>query len=1127
MKKIFAFILATIMVMSLVPASVFAAISNDKGCPNVHTVKNCEYTEIGKVDATCTDPSYTLYTCEKCGKQFADNFGTKAAGHKWVDATDKNHPKTEADCSKEADGKVYQKCTSCGQAQYNTIKFSHKWVEVSGYGCTTVYKCSVCDKEKTDSHNWQFTEVLTEPEWTNGKYVPGTALFTCKECKDTKTVEILDVECKHNLMKGLTLVKAAVEDTCTEVGYYAVYKCDDCGQLFKLVSKDNYEEIAKVDNAKLDTIQGHTVKAGTEKTVGCTYSYTCATCKQTITEDKHPDAYVETTGAVEATCTTWGYKYLLCRACGKNWVDQTNPTGHKTVTLEVAATCASEGGVYTLCCNKNCSGYTKNGISKTENKVVYDHIVAEVTIPKNDNHKPYVLLNGKKVYDAKDLPDGGCEQAAIYVWQCDNNCGLYFVLDQRPATGHNMALKTEFRNCVAKDSLGAYKLRTVIKCTKCSTDVTLSDVDVINDTVMFSSLDEAKFCHGIKLKTTDAKGKVTYIDRGGHTFVKNDTLSFAGNCTIAAYDVYLCTGCGQNVYVTVGTTNHITGKHVEGKAATCTETGIIAHDICALCNKPFTTENGKQTTLTTTVINKHGSTLTIKDTNCSKVNYYECTKCHVTFADDKAATPYTVPTDAHAWKNINVGNEATCKIDGVVNVRYCTNCKKLEANRNYRNTRTNELVVIELLAETEIFEGKKKTVTLDGKTLTIEANGTVKSNDTNKKTLAYSKLDHTDPKTGDSTISRLSASTGNADHDKVTFNNMNCSFCDHEYLTDYIPGGGHVNAAGQTLTTKCSNANVKDRVCVVCEQTIAIKHNYTTPEVVPATCVDEGYTIKYCKDCGIRTVSDIKGIDKNNHADPIDVEVNYAQNGYKQGKRPCAACGYKGEATTMKDKGLEVLVSCTVNGTNSGKATKGSIITVTLDLASLNGVDVWGIKVPLVFDPEVVEYVGAEFNKSSKFNVIQMAVEQTFVDDSDPKKPVTRKSGAIEIIAQANNADVNVKGSQKLVTLTFKVISSTSATAPFIVGEITGKYSHNFTYDIIDENGNQVTAFKNDYNYVLVEVEAFGDVDGDGILTMSDALALYTLILFDEYDVAADCNSDGKVDAADLQILYNALTGAN
>ena len=73
MKKIFAFVLASLMVLSLVPASAFAAISVDTPCPTIHTVANCDAVIIGSQEADCANPGYTRFQCTKCGEQFLGN----------------------------------------------------------------------------------------------------------------------------------------------------------------------------------------------------------------------------------------------------------------------------------------------------------------------------------------------------------------------------------------------------------------------------------------------------------------------------------------------------------------------------------------------------------------------------------------------------------------------------------------------------------------------------------------------------------------------------------------------------------------------------------------------------------------------------------------------------------------------------------------------------------------------------------------------------------------------------------------------------------------------------------------------------------------------------------------------
>ncbi len=1134
MKKIFAFILATIMVMSLVPASVFAAITNDTGCPTVHTVKNCEYTELGEVAATCTDPSYTAYKCNKCGKQFADNFGSKAAGHKWVDNSNTSDRKNVAvNCATKTDGKNYEKCSVCKETRVRTTKWedSHKFVEISGIGCEKVFECSICKTQKTDEHTWEFTKVTLEPKWEAGKYVAGEALFTCKDCKDTKTVQILDVACK---CKSKSLVKAAVDATCTEDGSYAIYKCDDCHKLYILKDK-TYVEIDKIDSKDvvIPNKGGHVVKDGTKKVSGCDITYTCNTCKATVTEKDHQDVEAQHNFASKPTCTTMGYEYLLCRTCGEYWVTPIAATGHKTVTKTVAATCATPGATYTLCCNENCSSVAQTNIVEVKDGKTYNKIVKTEVIPTNDNHKPFVMYNGKPVYDAKELPDATCEMGVVYVWTCENGCATYFEVDQRPAAGHKMELTVESHNCAkATTTLAAWTTRVALKCSACGV-TTNTDYVNANSQVMFSSKEEAEVFHGIAFKNTDANGKVTYSYRDGKSAdsLGKPVASSVGNCTIPSYDVYSCPTCGNAVYVNTGIQGHVKAKDVAGVAAKCDKTGTVAHSVCALCNAAYVQNaDGSQTTLKTTVINKCASTLVEKTTNCSKVTYWQCTKCNKTYTDNTASTAYTVVDDAHAWKDIVAGTIATCNQAGVANVKYCTACKTLEVNRVYKNTRTNAIETIKLAETDAKFEGKKITVTLtNGAELVIEANGTVKDNKANNATLAIAKLEHTTP-AGVSTIKLVDESEGKADHTKVGYDQYICEYCAYEYLTSYSPAtGGHVNAAGEILTTKCDNASVKDRVCVVCDKTISIAHNYTKAETVPATCVDEGYTIKFCEDCGIRSVTNIIGIDKDNHADPVSVVVNYAQNGYKSGKQPCAACGYKGEAASMKDKGIEVLVSYDVNGEADAYATMGSIITVTLDLGSLNGVNVWGLDFALQYNPEALEYIAdaTAFNQDSKFNTrLATDVEQEIMDRQTGKM-VTVKAGIVRIAASADNAHVAVKGNQNLVTLQFKVISTAYSAAQISVGNVDDFLGFNsYTADFIDETGKAVASFKNGANSVSIELAQIFDMDDNGTLNMNDALAIYTLILFNEYDVAADINADGKIDAEDLRVFYAILTGA-
>ena len=85
-KKIFAMFLAVLMVVSMLPTSVFAA-----GCPGKgnHTALNCDNTVLGVTEPTCKVPGFTAYKCNDCGEEFHDNVTPATGAHTYVDAPDK------------------------------------------------------------------------------------------------------------------------------------------------------------------------------------------------------------------------------------------------------------------------------------------------------------------------------------------------------------------------------------------------------------------------------------------------------------------------------------------------------------------------------------------------------------------------------------------------------------------------------------------------------------------------------------------------------------------------------------------------------------------------------------------------------------------------------------------------------------------------------------------------------------------------------------------------------------------------------------------------------------------------------------------------------------------------------
>ena len=419
MKKIFAFILASIMILSLVPASAFAAITN---CPKEHTLDNCEYTEIKTVPATCTTNGYVLYACDACGAQFVGEI-TEADGHIWTpNNNNTNRQNVDPVCAKKAadckDGIRYVKCIVCDKAyklvgdkaaadkstvdnilydasltwenwfhsiesEENTLKY------ISGDGCNTIYQCRVCERKvngKTldkdqalDSHGkWIYSYTEQAPVWVDGEGIDGIAVYACEDCGDTKDVVIKAV---HGEECTYVLLHEEIANNCEDDGRYAIYECAICDLLYAKIG-DDFVEIDSVDDDKaVIPAHGHKIKdqnddkkAPYDDEDECTKSGTCIyeDCRQEVTVVVHRDPYerfeYEDT---RATCEDWGYQSFLCRHCGETWSETLEPpTGHNKVTVIIPSACEAYGYSFTYCSNENCDYEIET--HKTKRGVRYD-----------------------------------------------------------------------------------------------------------------------------------------------------------------------------------------------------------------------------------------------------------------------------------------------------------------------------------------------------------------------------------------------------------------------------------------------------------------------------------------------------------------------------------------------------------------------------------------------------------------------------------------------------------------------------------------------------------------------------------------------------------------------------------
>jgi len=1135
MKKIFAFILATIMVMSLVPASVSAAITN---CPKDHNVDNCKWTVVDVVDPTCVTEGYTAYECNDCHTQFLGSFVEKLGHDYSISTADKTHANKAPNCGTGTNGIAWVKCARCGAAGDNAcdvsgckdanctlgyiiVEAEHTYKQTSAnLGCLTVYTCTECNKNfyknadgeytTTVEHNWKFDKTTAEPYYdAQGKAHNGNAQYKCTVCGDLKNVTIL---AEHTCV--YTLVSKYVAPKCGVPGAYAKYQCKTCLAIEYRDADD--KKVSSKDGVikALEHVKGERVDDRTT----CDATYKCTVCKGNFTVKEHLNA--NATYEAKATCTTYGYKVTYCIACGTSEnIITDEPLGHDMGAATVTkATCVATG-LSVATCKRNC-GFTDTQILPVD----------------PDNHQKVTTTNPATAE---------CGTSQVKLTMCARGCATFEPEIEIISNSHKWYVSSVKHNCGFSTSVtngSTWATQTIETCANCGDTKTAVTYDN-GILTSFANLNEASFYHGTMYKVgyLDSKGnqKYDYVDRD-YTGATH-TLTFIGlttqpTCTSNGIGLYQCSHCAIPAYVEVPNTMkpHTANDKglIKAVAATCSKTGNVAHYICKDCGNYFDATTLK--TLKSVTINKHGSTLTkitVSDadkaakTFCNITTYYQC-KCGKTFKNADATGEFNAK-DAHVWTTISAGSAVDCNTAGKVLVRRCATCLRVEARATIDGADTLLGYVIQA-------KDKAATLTLNYKLSTdkkadkkIEITNKYKLKDSKDVDLSIPKMEHKNILTG---ANLIVAYTGDADVanktcEGVTYKHWICSAkeCDYEYLNNYkSTTGGCVNSKGEKLTSGC--VNHENAVCIHCGTDYNADANWSALQTVEATCQNDGYKYQYCLDCGYRKIVQVTFKDPDEHsAQAITVPASFAGAGYTYSV--CEWCGK--ELSKAQDlpapnyAGVEIMLD-----TDRDAYKPGDSIFVTVSLDSLMGVEVWGLNFAVAYNPETVKFVDFEFcmnDGSLGFS----SVNDEYVSFYNPRTQKTEEGyNGIVNIAVNTAEGVSVKGSYDLVVLEFKVISSMTNAAEFAVGEVWGWMTGYYSYSVVGSNGNKLEAMLNDTNYATVEIGTFLDLYEDGVLDMADAFQLYYLYtMTDEYVAEADVNSDGVIDNEDIEDLYKILTG--
>ncbi|MBQ8409506.1 MAG: hypothetical protein IJY39_11665 [Clostridia bacterium] len=1111
-----------------------------------------------KQAATCTEDGFTSKKCARCDK--VDDVLAENGGNKVVSATDKAAHKY-----------IYTVVTAPTACASGSI-------EVTCSACD--YNATIA---QTEDHNWKdmtsadAADILTKKnivvgEQCNATYKSGKICIDCGAVKDTvaapKTHAYAPVDfatiTATNLTAELQALGFKVDDatkgetaTCV-ASSWELSKCTICNTYAKVTVQVNegkgHDWNAWGETTPADTDANHAVDK--------TQTRTCKNCDATetkVVKAASACVYTEEDAKVVTypTCTANGYTTYTCDKCNDVTTgDVTFATGHaygewKYVTGYNCLTSSVTNAMVRTCGNKN----------KNNNDTVC-------------GHPEYKDAEAKTAHKfVKETVPATCVEDAKYQNKC-SDCGFIEAIDpatDAPAKGKdpnnhvvttsatpveenvvkasctNKAQNRYLCSCGALVDLEvgatpAHTKGTVYHVSACGKDANAA-IDASCKADCKSVAKQDATCKATGIKTAGeictvcgvviTAPVVAPIDSTKHivdgVFVEDGEATCVSKAYTTSY--YSCCGIVHKIETgdVVETAHGAKLKDVAAVAATCTAKGVAAHQKCEACGLLWKADEtiltkAKAVTLAslatatadgdlvhdwnTTAVPEVPETCTVPGTKA----YFTCKDCttHIKVGDlivcddpattDKNERDEALKIAAHGaqYMGWQKGQAPTCTEDGY-RFNGVTDATKYYTETIYCCAKCDKIAVAKN-GHTDVVIKNHNLTTAADYNCTLDSYKVVecsvckatyfKDYSAAAKTAhEYTKWADGDKKGQDKADAVVAPKCTTAGVEKYFC--VNCEYVDER------PGAaatGHaisVNGVSIKVDFGCTSADHVDYKGFKCScgEELGLEadyeHNVVTAKAKAPTCTTTGNTeFDYCVDCGMITRGTVTEIPATGHdySDLIEVVDGVA-------KYSCPDCG---EFVTENVVELDTTISV-----ENALVAAGSKITVAVNVTA----DAFA------FNQLYVEVYGYAFD----------IVSVELVYDFGATTHVDYYEYGFVIYTEH---DVN--GDPTFVTLDGEDVALALVTLQ-VSENAWGEYDiYSGAYGAVvdfDEDGEVWADILDDEDYVTVDAVIAGELNGDGIIGVSDIQKLMNLVANGSTDAIADVNRDGVVDVFDIAAL--------